>query len=297
MMYGEVDDVLAAARYLAQQPKVDPNRIYLGGHGSGAALALLVAAAPNPFQGVIAYEPKPLRIRPNDYQIRRSFSGHSGSSAELLRKKEVRYRNYQYFYPHIRVPTVIIEGQEWPGLERDSGKNHANPYVTYHKIRNASRDTVHAPVNAYFAKELSKSSAQTPFDAATDTIQVAYNRFWEDHFRPRIAAEAEAERSRHPEPPTTANIRISRVAPSLAYHVLHLMVREEHDVFYRKEIRKGSIRSAAGELSCVLDTADVDAITRVVAPIYACQLIQGLKGKAAEFPQLSITFSNAESAD
>lgn len=34
--YGEVDDVLAAADYLAQLPYVDSARIYLGGHSTGA---------------------------------------------------------------------------------------------------------------------------------------------------------------------------------------------------------------------------------------------------------------------
>ena len=40
---GEVDDVLAAARFLATQPYVDTNRIYLGGHSTGGTLALLVS--------------------------------------------------------------------------------------------------------------------------------------------------------------------------------------------------------------------------------------------------------------
>jgi acetyl esterase/lipase len=40
---GEVDDVLAAADFLAKQAYVDPHRIYLGGHSSGGTLALLVS--------------------------------------------------------------------------------------------------------------------------------------------------------------------------------------------------------------------------------------------------------------
>ena len=39
---GEVDDILAAALYLARQESVDSNRIYLGGHGTGDTLVLLV---------------------------------------------------------------------------------------------------------------------------------------------------------------------------------------------------------------------------------------------------------------
>ncbi len=43
--YGEVDDVLAAARFLREQPYVDAKPIYLGGHSTGGTLVLLVAAA------------------------------------------------------------------------------------------------------------------------------------------------------------------------------------------------------------------------------------------------------------
>ena len=39
---GEVDDVLAAADFLAKQDYVDPKRIYLGGHSTGGTLRLLV---------------------------------------------------------------------------------------------------------------------------------------------------------------------------------------------------------------------------------------------------------------
>lgn len=44
-LYGEVDDLLAAARFLKAQTQVDPDRIYLGGHSTGGTLVLLAAAA------------------------------------------------------------------------------------------------------------------------------------------------------------------------------------------------------------------------------------------------------------
>ena len=55
--YGEVDDVLAAAAYLAKQDYVDPKRIYLGGHSTGGTLVLLVAEVPNPFRAVFLIRP------------------------------------------------------------------------------------------------------------------------------------------------------------------------------------------------------------------------------------------------
>src|SRR5262249_9302147 len=47
--FGEVDDVLAAADYLAGQDYVDPKRIYLGGHSTGGTLVLLTAQSSHPF--------------------------------------------------------------------------------------------------------------------------------------------------------------------------------------------------------------------------------------------------------
>ena len=55
--FGEVDDVLAAAEFLAKTPGVDPQRIYLGGHSTGDTLALLTAAVGSRFRAVFALGP------------------------------------------------------------------------------------------------------------------------------------------------------------------------------------------------------------------------------------------------
>lgn len=55
--YGEVDDILAAADFLARQPWVDPERIYLGGHSTGGTIALLTAEQTARFRAVFALGP------------------------------------------------------------------------------------------------------------------------------------------------------------------------------------------------------------------------------------------------
>ncbi len=55
--FGEVDDVLAAADYLAKQEFVDPHRIYLGGHSTGGTLVLLVAECSDRFRAVFSFGP------------------------------------------------------------------------------------------------------------------------------------------------------------------------------------------------------------------------------------------------
>jgi dipeptidyl aminopeptidase/acylaminoacyl peptidase len=47
--YGEVDDVIAAGRFLAEQKGVDKSRVFISGHSAGADLATLAAMLPNPF--------------------------------------------------------------------------------------------------------------------------------------------------------------------------------------------------------------------------------------------------------
>ena len=54
-LYGEVEDALAAADYLASLPTVDPQRMFVAGEDDGGTLALLVAAAARtPLRGAVA---------------------------------------------------------------------------------------------------------------------------------------------------------------------------------------------------------------------------------------------------
>ena len=85
--FGEVDDILAAADFLAKQPDVDPERIYLGGHSTGGTLVMLVAACPNPFRAIFSFGPVhnvagyppeflPFDVKNNrELELRRPFSG------------------------------------------------------------------------------------------------------------------------------------------------------------------------------------------------------------------------------
>jgi dienelactone hydrolase len=55
MFYDEVDDVLAAAEYLAQHPNVDPSKMYVSGHSVGGTMALLAALASNRFKAAASF--------------------------------------------------------------------------------------------------------------------------------------------------------------------------------------------------------------------------------------------------
>jgi pimeloyl-ACP methyl ester carboxylesterase len=58
-LYDEVDDVVAAAKYLASQPSVDPTRIYLAGHSAGGTLTLLTVEASRQFRAAASFDGSP----------------------------------------------------------------------------------------------------------------------------------------------------------------------------------------------------------------------------------------------
>jgi dienelactone hydrolase len=59
LFYDEVNDVLAAAEYLARQPHVDSTRIYIAGHSAGGTLTLLAAQASRRFRAAASFSGSP----------------------------------------------------------------------------------------------------------------------------------------------------------------------------------------------------------------------------------------------
>jgi dipeptidyl aminopeptidase/acylaminoacyl peptidase len=62
MFYDEVDDVIAAADYLAKQPYVDAKRIYVAGHSAGGTLTMLAAMASTKFRAAVSLSGSPDRV-------------------------------------------------------------------------------------------------------------------------------------------------------------------------------------------------------------------------------------------
>jgi dienelactone hydrolase len=59
LFYDELDDVLAAAEYLSQQPYVDVNRLCVAGSSAGGTLALLAAEASKRFRAAASFSASP----------------------------------------------------------------------------------------------------------------------------------------------------------------------------------------------------------------------------------------------
>lgn len=144
--FGEVNDVISAAEYLREQPFIDPDQIYLGGHSTGGTLVLLVAAATDMFRGVISFGPVE---DPHFY----------GDDTLLHRRGIVRERtlrapiNYMDF---IRTPTVVVEGTlgNLGSLVQLQSAALNNSSLSFVMVPAMDHFEVLSPVNAVLAKKI-----------------------------------------------------------------------------------------------------------------------------------------------
>lgn len=144
--FGEVDDVIAAAKHAAGLPYVDPARIYLGGHSTGGTLAMLVAGSSDIFRAVISYGPV------------HSVAGYGEENLPFNPedRKELIVRAPVVCLGEITSPTFVLEGTNGGNLEslQKMVELNKNPRVQFYEVPGASHFNILAPFNALFAKKL-----------------------------------------------------------------------------------------------------------------------------------------------
>jgi acetyl esterase/lipase len=157
---GEVDDVIAAAEFLARQPYVDPQRIYLGGHSTGGTLVLLVAESTARFRAVFSFGPVG------------DIAHYGGRFAhfDATQPNELKLRGPAYWLSTIRIPTFVIEGSEG-NVEslRLMATMTTNENVRFREISGPDHFNILAPVNRFIAKKIlvdtgEKSELELPLD-------------------------------------------------------------------------------------------------------------------------------------
>ena len=99
--YGELDDIVAATKWLKQQPYVDPDRVYLGGHSSGGTLVLLASEYAADWAGVFSFGPVA------DMSI---YHGSVPLPFDRNNEQAMRLRSPIHWLASIKRPTFIIEG-------------------------------------------------------------------------------------------------------------------------------------------------------------------------------------------
>jgi acetyl esterase/lipase len=169
--YGEVDDVLAAYDYLSSQPYVDPTRIYLGGHSTGATLVLLTAETRNPFRAVFAFGPV------GDVSVYgRSLLPVDFSQGD---QRERTLRSPGYWLPSARGQVFVIEGTGTPSnisaLEA-MRRMSQNPALHFIAVAGATHFSVLAPSNEVIARKiLNDLPSHRQFEMAQTELQPQFN--------------------------------------------------------------------------------------------------------------------------
>lgn len=154
-LYGEVDDVLAAARYLATRPDVDPRRIYLGGHSTGGTLALLVAESTHTFRAVFAFGPVKAM---GEY-------GTDHLPFDYDNKQELLLRAPLLYLGSIQSPTFVFEGTDPPGNLESLRRMRAlcsNPQVHFYEAVGLDHFSELAPVTPLVAAGIARDTKAVP---------------------------------------------------------------------------------------------------------------------------------------
>jgi dipeptidyl aminopeptidase/acylaminoacyl peptidase len=143
---GEVDDVLAAEKYLAKQDYVDPKRIYLGGHSTGGTLVLLVAECSDRFRAVFSFGPAD------------SVAGYGPEYLpfDTSNPREIEIRSPGQWLATIKSPTFVFEGTVEGNLLslQAMARSTTNPKVHFLAARGATHFSILAPTTRLIAGKI-----------------------------------------------------------------------------------------------------------------------------------------------
>lgn len=151
---GEVDDILAAADFLAKRPDVDASRLYLGGHSTGGTMVLLAAESTDRFRSVFAFGPV---ADPRQY-------GEGGCLPANVSDLEAVPRAPLNFLRDIRTPTFVIEGARsgnagaFPMLKQAKGRAP----VEFRLIPEADHFTALAAASELLASQILADTGAEP---------------------------------------------------------------------------------------------------------------------------------------
>lgn len=150
---GEIDDVLAAADFLAKRADVDPQRIYLGGHSTGGLIALLAAESTPRFRAVFAFGPV---ADPRQY-------GNSSCLPRGAPEAETKARSALEFLSEIVTPTFVIDGANGnAGVFPMMQKRIGSAPVSFLSIPNADHFNALAPGCDVVAKAILADTGDKP---------------------------------------------------------------------------------------------------------------------------------------
>jgi acetyl esterase/lipase len=102
--YGEVDDAVAAGKFVAALPYVDSDRVFVAGHSVGAVLTVLTAMVPSPYREAAAL---------SGYVDMKNWAALSPAQQvpyDPADREEIRLRDPMAFVASLRIPlTLYVE--------------------------------------------------------------------------------------------------------------------------------------------------------------------------------------------
>jgi dipeptidyl aminopeptidase/acylaminoacyl peptidase len=102
---GEVDDAIAAGKFVASLPNIDPQNVFIVGHSVGGVLTTLVSMLPSPYKAAAAFD---------GYVDMASWAADSPDKAvpyDRENPEEVRIRNPLAFANSIQKPLQLYVGE------------------------------------------------------------------------------------------------------------------------------------------------------------------------------------------
>lgn len=145
--FGEVNDVLAAAAYLQKLDYVDPSRIYLAGHSTGATLAMLVAESSARFRAIFAFGPidDARRYGPDEMEFDFSDAREADLRSPIRRLQA------------IQTPVFVFEGTIKPSNTIPMNammQASRNPLIHFLPVSGATHFTVVSPATRLVAEKI-----------------------------------------------------------------------------------------------------------------------------------------------
>ena len=157
MFYGEVEDIEAAFDWLAKQPYVDPQRIYLAGHSTGGTRVLLTSEYSSKFRAYFSLGAVPdlkARVEGGQMMVPVPFEKTD---------QEYRLRSPATFITSIQKPTWYFEGGDyyWSAFDNIAqvAKKHKVPF-SVNKIPNGDHFTIIAPVTEMIAQKILQDTGE-----------------------------------------------------------------------------------------------------------------------------------------
>ena len=152
-LFGEVDDIAAAYEYAASLPYVDPDRIYLGGHSTGATRALLAAEYTDSFRSVFCFG----AVDEIKYHNNSQFTFDTSDTEEFVMRSPV------YWLDNINTPTFLIEGEEGNSASLRNIQNVSeNDNIHCYILDNADHFAPLGPVTWLLAQKILEDTGTEP---------------------------------------------------------------------------------------------------------------------------------------